>query len=125
MPSSSGRPEALPYSEEAEKAVLGSILIDPEQNFPKISSILKSRDFYLEKHRIIYTCLLEMQACGIPIDMLTLCESLRSNADEERIGGAAFIANLTEYIGVNVDHYAQMVKKKADERRLLFALQNT
>ncbi len=117
---------SLPWSEEAEKAVLGGILIDPDNFLPAVTEILRTRDFYLESHRLVYNAILEMKACAIPIDLLTLHQCLRQNGDEEKVGGTAVIMRLTDGIAAltNVVYYAELVRQKARERRLLQSLQN-
>lgn len=117
---------SLPWSEDAEKAVLGGILIDPDNTLPAVTTILRSRDFYLDAHRLIFNAILEMSACGIRIDMVTLRDCMHQNGDEERVGGPLFIVHLTDGImaTTNVSYYAEIVRQKARERRMLAALQN-
>jgi len=117
---------SLPWSEDAERAVLGGIIIDAENILPQVTDVLRSSDFYHGSHRIIFSVILEMHTCGIPIDLVTLRDCLHSNGDDEKVGGAAYIASLTDGLAraTNFAYYADLVKQKAKERRILSALKN-
>ena len=67
--------EVPPYSEDAEKAVLGSILIDKE-SIIKIYDLIKSDDFYFDKHQLVWNIILELYNSHSPIDILTISNKL-------------------------------------------------
>ena len=113
------RIERLPPQDiESEEAVLGSILIDPDA-IMRVQHILAPEDFYREKHGWIYSAILALHERHEPIDMLTLCDELGGQLDA--VGGAAFITGLINTVptSVNVDHYARLVIRCANNRRLI------
>jgi len=111
-----------PQSVEAEQAVLGAILIDNDA-VHKAVDLLHEEDFYREAHRTIYRAILELSGRGEAVDLVTLTEHLKRQDRLERIGGAAYIAQLTEQIptAANVRHYAEIVRRKAVSRGLIHA----
>jgi len=113
------RIEKLPPQDVgSEEAVLGSILIDPDA-IMRVQHILAPEDFYREKHGWIYSAMLALHERREPIDMLTLCDELGDQLDA--VGGAAFITGLINTVptSVNVDHYARLVIRCANNRRLI------
>lgn len=104
----------LPYSLEAERAVLGAILVAPEA-FDRAANVLEPHDFFRDAHRRIY------MACGLcaenaqAVDLITVAEALRRTGQMEEIGGPAYLASLTDGTprSTNVVHYAGIVKEKA------------
>lgn len=109
-----------PYSLEAEQAVLGALLLDPE-SFATVAEILKSDDFYGEGHREIYRALKRLAESGRPIDMVTVTEELQQQGLLEKAGGASYIASLAGAVptAVNVSYYAQIVAEKGLLRALI------
>jgi replicative DNA helicase len=115
----------LPHDIEAEKAVLGAILLDGSL-FNQAAQILQSDDFYLESHRAIYrafTAIGESSAAEA-IDMVTLREMLsREGSSLEDVGGAAYLSGLIDGLPrySNIEQYARIVKDKSLLRRLIDA----
>lgn len=109
-----------PHNLEAEEAVLGSILIDSE-SFIKIADQLTARDFYADKHRIIYEDMIEMYNKREPIDALSLTEKLENRNVLGDIGGRSYLVTLTSAVPTasNILHYATIVRQKATLRRLI------
>ena len=87
-----------PHSLEAERAVLGAILLEPE-SLPKAVEILKPADFYKEGHRRIFATMLGLFERSEPVDLLTLSEELRRSGELDEVGGPAALASLVEEIG--------------------------
>src|SRR5881396_2708862 len=112
--------KTLPSNLEAERWILGAILLDDKAMFP-VQEILRKDDFYLESHRKIYEKMNDLTAAGRAIDLITLMDELRRSNDVERTGGAAYLASLTDGLprSANVEYYAQIVKEKATLRRLI------
>ena len=81
----------LPQSLDAEKSVLGSILLLPEV-FDEVALVLRLKDFYGDANRTIYEHLLQMHDGGQSIDPMLLVERLRRAEQYEAIGGAAYLA---------------------------------
>ncbi len=112
----------LPQSVEAEKSVLGSILLLP-QVFDEVALILKTKDFYDDANRCIYEHLLQMHDAGQCIDLMLLVERLRRAEQFDPIGGAAFLAELGQMVptAAHAEYYARIVADKAVLRSLIHA----
>lgn len=110
----------LPTSMEAERNTLGSILVLPEV-CDDVSLILHPDDFYDGAHRTLYTHIKEMYEGGERIDMTLLVERLKRQGDYENIGGAGFLAEITQSVptAANVVYYANLVRDKAILRGLI------
>ncbi len=119
----SGRIERLPpQSIEAEEAVLGSILIDPDAII-RVAAMLKPEDFYREKHGWVYETALILHERREPIDFLTVCDELERREQLDEVGGATFITTLINVVptSIHVEHYARIVERTATRRRLIEA----
>jgi hypothetical protein len=113
----------LPHNLEAERAILGAVLIEDRNPVCAIRvarEMLKSEDFFLGVHRIIFQRMLEMAEAGQAIDLVTLIDELECRDELERAGGAAYVSSLPEGMPRvnNVRYYAEIVWQKADLRRL-------
>lgn len=111
-----------PHSIEAERGVLGSILVDRE-GIIQVSALLTSDDFYDSAHAHAYSAMLDLFAKGRPIDMITVREVLDDRKKLDEVGGNAFLVALTEavFTSANIFQYAQIVKNKSVLRRLIKA----
>jgi replicative DNA helicase len=109
-----------PYNLEAEQAVLGSMMLDREAVYIAIE-LLVAEDFYKEAHQIIFSTLLNLEAAGQPIDMITLTEELHKQNSMGKIGGVGYIAEIANIVptAANVRHYAEIVVEKAILRKLI------
>ncbi|EKB56546.1 replicative DNA helicase [Falseniella ignava] len=112
----------LPNSIEAEKAVLGSLMLDSVQ-VGTIQSIITDDDFYLEKHRKIFQAMEQLFDQERTIDVVTLIDLLRSVNELDNVGGEEYIIELWEETpsAANADNYAQIISDKAQLRRLFHA----
>lgn len=112
--------KTLPCNLEAERSVLGAILIDDKAIHTAIETIRKE-DFYLDGHRRIFDKMFMLAAGGTAIDLITLKNELQRSDELESVGGPAYLASLTDGMprAVNIEHYAQIVKEKATLRRLI------
>lgn len=112
----------VPHSIEAEEAVLGSLLIDPEAIF-RVAPFLTADDYYLQKHAWIYEAIMALHERREPIDFLTLCDELERRQQLEEVGGAAYITHLINTVpsAIHVEAYARIVEQAAIRRRLLQA----
>ena len=110
----------LPQNAEAERAVLGSILLDPD-SISLVVPILSREDFFSDKHQRIYRGMLDLFDRSSQIDLLTLKEELNAGAAETV--DAAYLSWLLDGVPDigNVEHYARIVKEKATLRRLIRA----
>ncbi len=112
--------KGLPQNAEAERAVLGSILLDPD-SISLVVPILSREDFFSDKHQRIYRGMLDLFDRSSQIDLLTLKEELNAGAAETV--DAAYLSWLLDGVPDigNVEHYARIVKEKATLRRLIRA----
>lgn len=111
----------LPHSPDAERAVLGGILInDKYLAEAKIVGLLPS-EFYLPQNRVIYSELLALADLGKPLDFLTLQDSLTDTGKLDKAGGAGYIAQLIDGVPkiTNLAFYAGIVREKARRRNLI------
>src|SRR3990172_5104755 len=83
-------PTAVPYSREAEQAVVGAVLINPEVYYD-IAQFLRADDFYVHRHKWIWEALTRLQEQRIPIDLLTLSEELDRAGQLAEIEGSAYL----------------------------------
>jgi replicative DNA helicase len=111
----------LPQNMEAEKGVLGSIIIDPEA-IVQVSDILQPEDFYRDTHRSIYEVIISLYRKREPADLITLCEALARRGQLEKVG-ADYITSLINCVptSINAEHYAGIVRQNGECRRLIQA----
>lgn len=110
----------LPQNLEAERAILGAVLLDNSSLQPAIG-IVQPDDFSLSQHKILFRAMLELQQAGRPIDSVTMFEALASRNQLEAAGGAAYLSQLPDGLprATNVPHYAEIVAEKAALRRIV------
>lgn len=111
-----------PHSIEAERSVLGSILIDKD-GIIQVANLLSKEDFYDPSHGIVYDAMLELFARNRPIDSVTVRELIDDKKQLEGIGGNAFLAELMSavFTSANIYQYAQIIKNKSILRKLVRA----
>lgn len=114
--------KTIPANPEAEEAVLGSLLIDPD-GVLKVASFLEAADFYREKNAWIYQAVLELHERREPADFVTLLAELERRNILQEVGGAAYITALINSVpsAVYIEHYAHIVERAAVLRRLIDA----
>lgn len=112
----------LPHNLEAEKCVLGAVLIHNDA-FNHAAELLDSRDFYRDAHRRIFDKMIVLSDRNEVIDLVTLKEELGRASDLDKVGGPAYIAALVDGVpkSTNVEYYARIVKEKATLRSLIHA----
>lgn len=110
----------LPQNPEAERSVLGSILIDNHAYYRVVEAI-ETGDFFKDAHRLIFQAMTHLIEQSRPIDILTLKEELSQRGALEQIGGSAYVSSLVDGIPDigNVERYARIVKEKSTLRRLI------
>jgi len=114
-----------PHNLEAEKSVLGSLLLDKDAII-KVADIVHVDDFYYDNHRTIFAAILELFAKRSPIDLLTLSNQLKEKGNLESIGGNVYLTELINEV-VTASHivqYAVIVKQKSTLRKLIKAGQD-
>jgi replicative DNA helicase len=114
--------KGLPQNLEAERSVLGGILLDSTA-LSLVVPLLRQEDFFPDTHRRIYRAMLELYERSAEIDTLTLKEELDRSGGVEKAGGSAYLASLVDAVPdvANVEHYARIVKEKSTLRRLIQA----
>jgi replicative DNA helicase len=110
----------LPQSVDAERAVLGSVLIN-NNAFYRVVGTIDTPDFFKDAHRTIFATMRRLAEQSREIDLLTLKDELAKHADLDRVGGSAYISSLVDGIPdvANVERYARIVKEKSTLRRLI------
>ncbi|ASC72102.1 Replicative DNA helicase [Halomicronema hongdechloris C2206] len=109
-----------PQNIEAEEAILGGILLDPEA-LGRVMEILHPDAFYISAHREIYRAALDLNSKGLPTDLLSITAWLQDREQLEKIGGQSRLAQLVDRTisAANIDQYATLVMDKYTRRRLL------
>ncbi len=115
----------LPYSIEAEQAVLGSILIDPKC-LSEVAASMNAEFFYLPQHKEIYSALSSMYELSQAIDLVSLIEKLKRNNVYDEAGGKAYLAQLIQNTAssANVLTYIEIIKDHYYSRAVMQAAQN-
>ena len=110
----------MPVSVEAEQALLGSLIVNPD-SFGKIGSMIAEEDFYVTEHKHIYSALLKMYAQSKTIDLVTLVNTLVELGDRDEAGGIQYITLIADSVpsASNIKDYAKIVKDKSTLRKLI------
>ena len=118
---------AVPQSLDAERAVLGSILLD-NGALNVVLEVIGKDDFFSDSHRVILDKIMGLSEKSRTIDLVTLAEELSKDGLLEKTGGAAYLASLTDGVPAGstaaVNEYARIVKEKSVVRRLINASNN-
>jgi replicative DNA helicase len=109
-----------PHNLEAEMAVLGAMMLDQEAVITA-SEILKLEDFYRENHRVLFESILDQNAKGEPVDLVTVAEALRAKGQLEKVGGITFIATIANAVPTasSIEYYSKIVAEKSLLRQLI------
>ena len=121
MPETIAAPErTLPHNLEAEKSVLGAVLLNNEA-FNHAAELIDSGDFFRTAHARIFNKMVALSERGDAIDLVTLKEELQKAGELEDIGGPAYITALVDGVprSANVEYYARIVKEKSTLRSLI------
>jgi replicative DNA helicase len=111
---------ALPHNLEAERSVLGAILIN-NHAFNQAAEVIDAQDFFRDAHRRIFEKMVALTDRSNPVDLVTLKDELVRSGELDEVGGPAYISALTDGVprSANVEHYAKIVKEKSTLRRLI------
>jgi len=117
---------SLPHNVEAEQSVIGSMLLD-KTSIAQVAEGLKNEDFYKDTHKEIYNAIVDLFQKDIPIDMVTLIESLRSSNRLEAAGGITYISEIFNSVPstANLQSYIKIVAEKSLLRKLIRASTET
>ena len=110
----------LPASIDAERSILGAILLD-HSHYNEAAEQITSEDFALDSHRRIYQRIAELMDRGRAVDIVTLTDELGRRKEVEAIGGVAYLASLTEGLPrrLSIEEYVRIVKEKSLLRHLI------
>jgi replicative DNA helicase len=110
-----------PHNSEAERSVLGAILVQNEAYYRVVEVGLEPRDFYRDAHQKIFETLSYLAGRGEPVDLVTLTSALRDRNWYEVVGGTTGLTSLFEdaFAVSNVAHYARIIRDKALLRRMI------
>src|SRR5262245_9931926 len=122
MPEAVAVDRTLPHNLEAERSVLGAILIHNDA-FNQAAEVLTPRDFYRDAHRRIFERMIGLSERGGAIDSATLTEALSRAGELDEVAGPAYIAALVDGLphATNVEYYARIVREKSTLRHLIFS----
>ena len=98
-----------PQNLDAERACLGSMLLDREAIEIAIDT-LKEDDFYSAQHRIVFKAVLELYNQAIPVDIITLNNYLKNSNELEKVGGVVYVSSLLDEVptSANIEYYAKI-----------------
>ena len=112
----------IPSNIEAEEALLGSILIDPDV-IVQVATVVQPKDFYVQRHGWIYDAMRYLHDQRQPVDFLTVTDELERRSQLSDVGGAAYISSLVNVVpsSVHAHQYAQIVQRTSTLRQLIHA----
>jgi replicative DNA helicase len=112
----------VPHSREAEEAVIGAILINPEAYYD-VAQFLRGEDFYIHRHRWIWEAFTHLHEQRVPIDFLTVSEELDQMGQLGETGGPAYLTALINNVptSLHAEAYGHIVEETAVRRRMLEA----
>jgi replicative DNA helicase len=110
----------MPQSPDAERAILGAVLIN-NHAFYRVIGTIDTEDFFKDAHRTIFATMRRMAERSQEIEPLTLKEELAKHAQLDQVGGVAYVSSLVDVVPdiANVERYAKIVKEKSMLRRLI------
>ena len=118
----------LPFSIEAEKAVLGGIMLKNEA-WDLVHVLIREDDFYKDEHKLIFKTIYNLQDQGKPVDVITVQEAIEGNGDLPKLinsGGKDYLTLLARETPsvANIESYADIIKQRSNLRRLIITAEN-
>ncbi|MCE9594639.1 MAG: replicative DNA helicase [Planctomycetes bacterium] len=109
-----------PHNEEAERAVLGGLLLAPDR-IPEIAEIINPDSFYSKRHRVLFEALVSISNKGLPVDFLTVGQVLESQGKFEAFGGNEYLIQVSDAVTTtaHLAHHARIVQQESTRRRLI------
>ena len=122
MPDVAASHRTLPHNLEAERSVLGAVLLHNDA-FNAAAEVIDGNDFFRDAHRRIFDKMVTLVERGDAIDLVTLKEELTRSGELDEVGGPAYIAALVDGVprSTNIEYYARIIKEKATLRNLIFS----
>ncbi len=126
-PEKSQEVKSSPHSVESERATLGSILLD-NSSLAVAAELIGPNDFFSEANKVLFSRMLTLSDAGRTVDLVTLNDELRKEGTLEKVGGASYLASLTDGVPsgshTSVTQYARIVKEKSQLRQLINSSNN-
>ena len=115
---------ALPQSIEAERAVLGGLMLAPEQCLV-IAESLKPEDFHRDDHKALFSLMVDMARANKPTEMVAVIDQVRAANLVSEVGGLGYVAGLSDNVPStqNLEYFAKVVEQRAIARRLIEGVQ--
>jgi len=112
----------IPYSPEAEKALLGAVLINPDAYFDA-ADFLKKDDFFIQRHQLIWNAFRRLNENHIPLDLLTVSEELDRMGQLNDVGGSAYLTGLINQVpsSLNAEAYGRIIQTHSTRRKIIKA----
>jgi len=112
--------KTLPHSEEAERALLGALILDGDR-IPEVAEIVTAEDFFVRRHQKLFAALLALSEGGAPIDFVSLGERLRVDDAYHEVGGAEYLIELSAGVttSAHAGYHANLVADTGTLRRLI------
>src|SRR6201997_3771387 len=122
MPEAVISERTLPHNLEAERSVLGAILLHNDA-FNLAAEVIDAGDFFRDAHRRIFDKMVKLVERGDAVDLVTLKDELGRAGELDEVGGPAYIAALVDGVprATNVEHYARIIKEKSTLRNLIYS----
>ena len=113
---------SIPHSREAEEAVVGAVLINPEAYYD-VAQFLQADDFYIHRHKWIWEAFTRLHEQRTPVDMLTLSDELESVGQLAELGGPAYLTALINQVptSLNAESYGRIVESHSIRRKMINA----
>lgn len=113
--------ETLPSSLEAERAILGILLMGEEEDWDEVAAFLKPADFFQPAHKTIFSHIQELYKKGQSSDPVTVANSLKKSANLDQVGGASYLSDLIHQLAskANIKAYARIATEKATLRKVI------
>ena len=114
--------QIVPQSREAEEALLGAVLINPEAYYD-VAQFLRADDFYIHRHRWVWEAFVRLNEQRVPIDFLTVSEELERAGQLAEVGGAAYMTTLVSNVptSLHAEAYGHLIEQTAVRRRMIEA----
>lgn len=113
--------KSLPANLEAEKFLLGILLLGEEESWDEVANIIRESDFFQPAHRKIFESVKELHQKGQPSDVITLANLLKKKNNLEQVGGTPYLSELIHDLpsSVNISSYARIIREKALLREVI------
>lgn len=108
-----------PHNEEAERSLLGALMLDAER-IPEVAEQIRPEDFFAKRHRMIYEALLALSLENVPVDFVTVGEALRAQGLFDAVGGNEFLVDVASSVtsAAHATHHARIIQETSTLRRL-------